>query len=72
MTTNSSTPVVDVTFIGAGPSGLFGAFYAGLREMSVRIIDVLPAGRRATHRPLPRQDNLRRPRRIPPSWPRTW
>ena len=42
MTTDPSTPVVDVTFIGAGPSGLFGAFYAGLRELSARIIDVLP------------------------------
>jgi thioredoxin reductase (NADPH) len=34
--------VFDITFIGAGPSGLFGAFYAGMREMSVRIIDALP------------------------------
>jgi len=42
MASADSTPAVDVTFIGAGPSGLFGAFYAGLREMSVRIIDVLP------------------------------
>lgn len=31
----------DVTIIGAGPVGLFGAFYAGLRGMSVRIIDSL-------------------------------
>ena len=42
MTPNASPQVVDVTFIGAGPSGMFGAFYAGLRELSVRIIDVLP------------------------------
>lgn len=34
--------VFDITFIGAGPSGLFGAFYAGMREMSVRVIDALP------------------------------
>ena len=34
--------VYDITFIGAGPSGLFGAFYAGLREMSIKIIDALP------------------------------
>src|SRR5579862_6735687 len=33
---------VDVTIIGAGPVGLFAAFYAGLRGMSVRIIDSLP------------------------------
>lgn len=32
----------DITFIGAGPTGLFGAFYAGMRELSVRIIDALP------------------------------
>ncbi len=33
--------VFDVTFIGAGPTGLFGAFYAGLRELSVKVIDAL-------------------------------
>ncbi len=32
----------DVTLIGAGPVGLFGAFYAGLRGMRVKIIDSLP------------------------------
>lgn len=31
----------DCTIIGAGPTGLYGAFYAGLREMSVKIIDSL-------------------------------
>lgn len=35
-------PVVDVTILGGGPTGLFAAFYAGLRGMSVRIIDSLP------------------------------
>lgn len=34
--------IKDVTIIGAGPVGLFGAFYAGLRGMSTRIIDSLP------------------------------
>ncbi len=34
--------VVDVTVVGGGPCGLFAAFYAGLRGMSVRIIDSLP------------------------------
>jgi ferredoxin/flavodoxin---NADP+ reductase len=34
--------LVDVTIIGGGPVGLFAAFYAGLRGMSVRIIDSLP------------------------------
>lgn len=32
----------DVTVIGGGPVGLFAAFYAGLRGMSVRILDSLP------------------------------
>ena len=34
--------VFDITFIGAGPTGLFGAFYAGLRELKVKVIDALP------------------------------
>jgi alkyl hydroperoxide reductase subunit AhpF len=33
--------VFDCTIIGAGPTGLYGAFYAGMREMSVKIIDSL-------------------------------
>ena len=33
---------VDVTIVGGGPVGLFGAFYAGMRGMSVRVIDSLP------------------------------
>ena len=32
----------DVTIVGGGPVGLFGAFYAGMRQMSVKIIDSLP------------------------------
>jgi thioredoxin reductase (NADPH) len=32
---------VDLAIIGAGPTGLFGAFYAGLRQMSVKLIDSL-------------------------------
>jgi len=32
----------DLTIIGGGPTGLFGAFYAGLRNVSCRIIDSLP------------------------------
>ena len=34
--------VLDVTIIGGGPTGLFGAFYAGVRGISARIIDSLP------------------------------
>jgi thioredoxin reductase (NADPH) len=33
--------IVDLAIIGAGPTGLFAAFYAGLREMSVKLIDSL-------------------------------
>jgi thioredoxin reductase (NADPH) len=36
-----SSDTVDVTIIGAGPAGLFGAFYAGMRNMTVKIIDAL-------------------------------
>jgi thioredoxin reductase (NADPH) len=32
----------DLTIIGGGPTGLFGAFYAGMRGISCRIIDSLP------------------------------
>src|SRR3954469_20933795 len=32
---------VDLAIIGAGPVGLYAAFYAGLRHMSVKIIDSL-------------------------------
>jgi len=34
--------VYDITIVGGGPSGLFAAFYAGLRGASVKIIDSLP------------------------------
>lgn len=39
MTTQS---VYDITIIGGGPSGLFAAFYAGLRAARTKIIDSLP------------------------------
>ncbi|MFC1660641.1 NAD(P)/FAD-dependent oxidoreductase [Gemmatimonadota bacterium] len=32
----------DITIIGGGPTGLYAAFHAGMREMSTRIIDSLP------------------------------
>jgi thioredoxin reductase len=32
----------DITIIGAGPTGLFAAFYAGMRGVSARIVDALP------------------------------
>jgi thioredoxin reductase (NADPH) len=34
--------VRDVTIIGGGPAGLYAAFYAGMRQRSVRVIDSLP------------------------------
>lgn len=42
MTSPSDGRVYDVTIIGAGPTGLFGAFYAGMREMSCKVLDALP------------------------------
>lgn len=32
----------DLLIVGAGPSGLFGAYYAGFRGMSVAVVDSLP------------------------------
>jgi thioredoxin reductase (NADPH) len=34
--------IYDITIIGGGPSGLFAAFYAGLRAARTKIIDSLP------------------------------
>jgi thioredoxin reductase len=33
--------IYDITIIGGGPVGLFGLFYAGLREMKTKVIDSL-------------------------------
>jgi thioredoxin reductase (NADPH) len=33
----------DMLIVGAGPAGLFGAYYAGFRGMSVALMDSLPA-----------------------------
>jgi ferredoxin/flavodoxin---NADP+ reductase len=41
MTAPRTEDVYDLTIIGAGPVGLFGAFYAGLREARVKLIDSL-------------------------------
>lgn len=38
----SADGIKDVTVIGGGPTGLFAAFYAGLRGVSCRIVDALP------------------------------
>jgi thioredoxin reductase (NADPH) len=37
----SEKDLTDVIIIGGGPVGLFAAFYAGMRDMSVKIIDSL-------------------------------
>jgi thioredoxin reductase (NADPH) len=36
-----SDDIYDLTIIGAGPSGLFATFYAGLRQMKTKVIDAL-------------------------------
>src|SRR5580704_2834577 len=38
---HASNGAVDVAIVGAGPTVLFTAFYAGLRQMSIKIIDSL-------------------------------
>lgn len=38
----SMADIYDVTIVGAGPTGLFAAFYAGLRDMRTKIIEALP------------------------------
>uniref|UniRef100_UPI0030182BF7 NAD(P)/FAD-dependent oxidoreductase n=1 Tax=Oceanobacillus massiliensis TaxID=1465765 RepID=UPI0030182BF7 len=37
-----SEKIYDITIIGAGPTGLFTAFYGGMRQASVKIIESLP------------------------------
>ncbi|MCA0984509.1 NAD(P)/FAD-dependent oxidoreductase [Halobacillus yeomjeoni] len=37
-----SDKIYDITVIGAGPVGLFTAFYGGMRDASVKIIESLP------------------------------
>jgi ferredoxin/flavodoxin---NADP+ reductase len=39
---DATSDIKDITIIGGGPTGLFAAFYAGLRGISCRIIDALP------------------------------
>ncbi|SMO82672.1 NAD(P)/FAD-dependent oxidoreductase [Melghirimyces algeriensis] len=45
MTTNNlqrDPEIMDITIIGGGPTGLFAAFYAGMRNASVKVIESLP------------------------------
>lgn len=45
----AESEVYDITIIGAGPAGLFGAFYAGMRQMKTKVLDALeqPGGQLA-------------------------
>ena len=36
------TTIYDLTIIGGGPVGIYGAFYAGMHGLKVKIIDALP------------------------------
>ncbi len=47
--------VYDVTILGAGPAGLFTAFYGGMRQASVKIIESLPHTGGAADSPLSRE-----------------
>jgi len=38
----TESDVYDITIIGAGPTGLLAAFYAGMRSMKTKIIEALP------------------------------
>src|SRR5580765_3153813 len=39
--TSPQLDVFDITIIGAGPTGLFAAFYAGMRQARTQVIDSL-------------------------------
>ncbi len=39
---DKKSEIFDITIIGGGPVGLFTAFYAGMRQASVKIIESLP------------------------------
>lgn len=39
---NEKLEIYDITIIGGGPVGLFTAFYAGMRQATVKIIESLP------------------------------
>ncbi|WP_299051298.1 NAD(P)/FAD-dependent oxidoreductase [uncultured Nocardioides sp.] len=41
MSTSSTRHEVDVLIVGAGPVGLYGAYYAGVRGLSVAVVDSL-------------------------------
>jgi thioredoxin reductase (NADPH) len=42
MSTETNNEIVDIAIIGAGPAGLFAAFYGGMRHASVKLIESMP------------------------------
>ncbi|MDF2828154.1 MAG: yumC 1 [Mycobacterium sp.] len=42
MTAQPSVVTTDVVIVGAGPTGLYGAYYAGFRGLSTVVVDALP------------------------------
>jgi len=42
MTSTEAPSEVDLLIVGAGPTGLFAAYYAGFRELSTALVDSLP------------------------------
>jgi ferredoxin/flavodoxin---NADP+ reductase len=42
MSTTTNDQIVDIAIIGAGPAGLFAAFYGGMRHASVKLIESMP------------------------------
>ncbi|MDB4867754.1 MAG: NAD(P)/FAD-dependent oxidoreductase [Cohnella sp.] len=40
--TNEIPSAVDVAIIGGGPTGMFAAFYGGMRQMSVTLVESMP------------------------------
>lgn len=38
----TTQPLVDLNILGGGPTGIFAAFYAGMRGLTARIVDALP------------------------------
>ncbi|WP_211224390.1 NAD(P)/FAD-dependent oxidoreductase [Paenibacillus assamensis] len=41
-TTSTHQDITDIIIIGGGPAGMFAAFYGGMRQASVRIIESMP------------------------------
>ena len=42
MSSTETPSEVDLLIVGAGPTGLFAAYYAGFRELSTAVVDSLP------------------------------